>query len=292
MNLKMKGRKFSMKMAGVVTLYNPDTDIINNIMSYLDDIDRLYVIDNSDNSNEEGLPRSKKIIYIPNYENLGVATTLNMASKRAIEEGYKWLLTMDQDSKFKKGDVKKMLLYLSENDCNDVGLITPWHVINTGVVKPKEKIDHPFEVMTSGNIINLDAYQKVGGFKDWYFIDDIDIEYCMNLNVHGYHIDRLNYVELVHDLGDIEVKRFLGKNFVCSNHNYIRRYYMVRNTFYLNQEYHEKFPEYCSFLKRGLRGQLQNIVLFEKHKLKKVRNMIRGYRDYKRGVKGKYPYSN
>lgn len=67
---------------------------------------------------------------------------------------------------------------------------------------------------------------------------------------------------------------------------------MVRNTFYLNQEYHEKFPEYCSFLKRGLRGQLQNIVLFEKHKLKKVRNMIRGYRDYKRGVKGKYPYSN
>ena len=66
---------------------------------------------------------------------------------------------------------------------------------------------------------------------------------------------------------------------------------MVRNTFYLCQEYEKDFPEYCHFLKRGLRGQLQNIVLFEKDKIKKIRNMYRGYRDFKKGKKGKYPYS-
>ncbi len=282
-----------MKIAGIVTLYNPDSDVKENIESYLSSIDKLYVIDNTpDRENKEILPKNKKVIYLPNYENVGVSTALNQGAKCAIDDGYKWLLTMDQDSRFKKDSIDKMIEYLEKNDTSNIGLISPWHIINTGVKKPKDKIDHPLEVMTSGNIINLDSYQIIGGFKDWYFIDDIDIEYCMNLNSHGYHIDRLNYVELEHDLGDIEVKHFLNRDFVCSNHNYIRRYYMVRNTFYLIDEYQSKFPEYCHFLKRGLRGQLQNIILFEKDKYKKVRNMIRGYKDYKKKVKGKYPYSN
>ena len=91
-------------------------------------------------------------------------------------------------------------------------------------------------------------------------------------------------------LGHLSKKHFLNREFICSNHNYIRRYYMVRNTFYLCEEYKDIYPEYCKFLKRGLRGQLQNIILFEKDKFRKVRNMYRGYRDYKKKKVGKYPY--
>ena len=280
-----------MKIAGIVTLYKQDVDVLDNIDSYINSIDKLYVVDNNDTDDFKNQINNSKIEYIPNYKNIGVATALNIGANKAIKEGYKWLLTMDQDSKFENNDdVSKMIEYLEKVDTSKLGLITPWHVINTGVKKQSEEIDNPLEVMTSGNIINLDAYQEVGGFKDSYFIDDIDIEYCMNLNKHGYHIDRLNYIELKHDLGDIEVKHFLNRNFVCSNHNYIRRYYMVRNTFYLCDEYKDTFPEYCHFLKRGLRGQLQNIILFEKDKFRKVRNMYRGYRDYKKKKVGKYPY--
>lgn len=281
------------KIAGIVTLYNPDKEVTKNISSYLPDVSKLFVIDNTpDHKNTEILPKSKKIKYIFNGKNLGVAKALNLGAKNAIDLGYKWLLTMDQDSRFKKDDVKKMKKYIEEIDNKDIGLVTPWHVINTGIKIPKEKIDYPFEVMTSGNIINLDAYQKIGGYKDDYFIDDIDIEYCMNLNANNYKIVRLNYVKLKHDLGDIEVKHILNHDFVCSNHNYIRRYYMVRNTFKLCDDYERIYPEYCAFLKRGLRGQLQNILLFEKDKIRKVRNMYRGYKDYKKGQLGGYPYEN
>lgn len=281
-----------MKIAGMVTLYNPEKEVANNISSYLKNLDVLYVIDNSSHENKDKLQKSKKIKYLPNFDNLGVATALNIAAKQAIEAGYEWMLTMDQDSKFEKENLKQMIDYIKQNDCKNIGLVSPWHIINTGVKKPRKKIDYPLEVMTSGNIINLKAYQEVNGFKDEYFIDDIDIEYCMNLNIHNYKVARLNYVELKHDLGDIEIKHFLGRNFVCSNHNAIRRYYMVRNTFYLCDLYKNHFPEYCSFLKRGLRGQLQNIILFEKDKFKKVRNMYRGYLDYKHNITGKYPYNN
>lgn len=282
-----------MKVAGIVTLFYPDEGVKENIKSYLNDLDCLYVIDNTPyKENKQVLPKSKKIKYLAQLENKGVAKALNIGATLALTDKYEWLLTMDQDSCFQKNQVKKMIQYIEENDCKKVGLITPWHVINTGIEKPKEEIDYPLEVMTSGNMINLKSYKKVGGYKDEYFIDDIDIEYCMNLNIHGYKVVRLNYVELKHDLGDIKVKHLLGRNFVCSNHNALRRYYMVRNTFYLCNDYNSHFPEYCYFLKRGLRGQLQNIILFEKNKYKKIRNMIRGYRDYKKGISGEYRYKS
>lgn len=278
-----------MKIAGIVILFYPDNKVKNNINSFLNDIDTLYVIDNTPNVvNKNILPKSDKIIYLPQYDNIGVAKALNIAAKKAIEDGYDWLLTMDQDSKFKDNSVNDMIDYILKNDCSNVGIVTPWHVINTGVVKPNERIDYPFEVMTSGNLLNLTIYKKIGGFKDWYFIDDVDIEYCMNLQKNKYKIVRLNYVELKHNLGDIQVKHILGRNFVCSNHSALRRYYMTRNTYYLCKEYETIFPEYCKFLKRGLRGQFKNIVLFEKNKYKKIKNMIRGYNDYKKNKIGKY----
>lgn len=278
-----------MKIAGIVTLYHPDKNVAENILSYLDSLDVLYVVDNTENSNNLGiLPKSKKIVYINNLDNLGVAKALNIGCTLAIENKYSWILTMDQDSNFDSKNINQLIEHIKNNDCSNVGIITPWHVINVQTEKPKEQIDYPFEVMTSGNIVNLEAYLKIGGFKDDYFIDNVDIEYCMNLNLHNYKIVRLNYIELKHSLGEICIKKIFKKKFICSNHNFIRRYYMTRNTFKLCDEYQKYFPEYCKFLKRCLRGQLTNIILFEKDKIRKVKMMIKGYKDYKKGIYGKY----
>ena len=46
-----------MKVAGIVTLYYPDGDVLENIESYLSEIDQLYVIDNTpEKENKEVLP--------------------------------------------------------------------------------------------------------------------------------------------------------------------------------------------------------------------------------------------
>lgn len=281
------------KLAGIVTLYHPDKEVKKNIESYLSNVDKLYVVDNTPNKeNKDILPKSNKIEYIFNNKNIGVSKALNVGAKKAIKDKFDYLLTMDQDSRFKKNDIEKMIEFIENYQQKDLGLVTPWHVINTNPKKPKTKIDYPLEVMTSGNIISLKAFKKIGGYKDELFIDGIDFDYCMNLNIHGFKVIRLNYVHLKHDLGNIEIKHHLRRDFVCSNHNYIRRYYIVRNTLYICKWYEEYFKEYTDFLKRGLRGQLMNVVLFEKDKFRKVRNMYRGYRDYKKGVLGEYSYKN
>ena len=65
-------KKNELKIAGIVTLYNPTDEDISNINTYLKDIDRLYIVDNTEGKdNKDRIPKSKKIEYIFKNENLG-----------------------------------------------------------------------------------------------------------------------------------------------------------------------------------------------------------------------------
>ena len=282
--------KKQLKVAGIVTLYNPTDEDIDNIKTYINDIDKLYIIDNTEEkSNEERIPNNKKIEYIFNNKNIGVAEALNIGAKKAIKEGYKWLLTMDQDTTFKKGVLNKLKEIILTQDMTNIGIVTPWH--NTKLIdkKPNTDFDNPGDVMTSGNLVNLNIYKKIGGFKDWLFIDGIDIEYCLNLRKHGYKILRYNKVEIDHNLGDLFYKKLRGRLFLCMNHAYFRRYYIMRNYHYICDMYKDFDPGYCYSLV-SQRHNMLGVILFEKDKIRKIRYYLKGLRDYKKGIKGKYPY--
>ena len=284
-------RKKEVKIAGIVTLYNPTDKDIENINTYIDDIEKLYVIDNTEGeSNKKRIPKNKKIDYIFKNENVGVATALNMGAKYAIRDGYKYLLTMDQDTTFKPGVIDKLKEVIENTDMKKVGIVSPWLNTRLRDEKPKEEFDDPHDVMTSGCILNLDIYQKIGGFKDWLFIDGIDIEYCMNLHKNGYKIKRVNSVEIDHNLGDIFYRSLCGRLFLCTNHAAFRRYYIMRNYHYIKDMYLDVEPDYCYRL-AGQRHNIIGVILFEKDKINKVKMYLKGLSDYKKGIKGKYPYS-
>lgn len=285
-------KKKELKIAGIVTLYNPTDKDISNINTYIDDIDILYVIDNTEGEdNKKRIPKNKKIKYKFKNENVGVATALNMGAKYAIKDGYDWLLTMDQDTTFKPGVINRLKEDILTHNMSKIGIVTPWH--NTKLIdkKPTIDFDYPNDIMTSGNILNLNIWKKIGGFKDWMFIDGIDIEYCLNLNSHGYKIMRDNTIEIDHNLGDLFYKNVFGRLYLCTNHNAIRRYYIMRNYHYIFDMYKEYNPSYCYAL-ISQRHNMIGVLLFEKNKYKKIRNYIRGLKDYKKGIKGKYIYKD
>lgn len=289
-----------MKFAGVVVLFNPDNNIKNNINTYINYIDKLYVVDNSTGiDNSEMFSFNKKIEYIANNENLGIAKALNIGAKKAIEAGYDWLLTMDQDSNFANGALKKMedfIIELKEEkviskilevDYKKVALIAPAYKLEP-TFESTLGINFPLMVMTSGNLINLEIYKKIKGFKDWLFIDCVDFDYCLNLKKNGYEIIQLNNAVLNHHLGNNKTYRFLWMKKSSSNHSAIRRYYMVRNRHYIYDMYHNDFPYYCNLEIGRTKREAIKVLLFEKGKIKKIRYMIRGYKDYKNGKKNKY----
>lgn len=274
------------KVAGVVVLYQPTDEDINNINSYLNDIDVLYVMDNSKKENKNRIPKNEKIKYIFNNDNLGIATPLNKAADLARKKGYSYLLTMDQDTHFKNGVVKEIIKRIEKIDDSKIGIFTPWHKTKLKKEKPKEKIDYPLDVMTSGNFVNLDIHEKIGGFKDELFIDGVDIEYCLNLAKNNYKVMRFNDLEIEHNLGNIFYRKFFTKDLLITNHNAMRRYYQCRNYHYIRDTYLEDFREFCSILVK-VKATILGIVLYEKDKMNKIKAYYQGYRDYKLGKKGR-----
>jgi epsQ protein len=274
-----------MKFAGVVVWYNPDSKSKENINSYLKYLDRLYIVDNSNYKNE--VPKSEKIMYIPNMDNLGIAEALNIGARRAIVEGYNWLLTMDQDSSFSENDLLELEKYIENKTIENIGIVSPWHKTKMHKEKPKEDVDYPLDVMTSGNLVNLDILKKIGEFKSEYFIDGVDMEYCLRLNKNGYKIARLNYIELNHNLGDIFYKKVFNKEMLCLNHNYLRVYYKVRNYRYIKKEYGNIYPEFCNKIVKT-KALIWCIIFYEKDKFRKLRSIIYAKKDFKKGIMGKY----
>ncbi len=284
-----------MKYAGVVVLFNPDDKVLENIKTYINYLEKLYVVDNTPNSDNSELFNNKKIEYIANRENKGIAYALNIGAKRALKENFDFLLTMDQDSSFPKGSVKKIIDYIEDNSeyvMRKVGIVSAYHLTPQNEGRKAPKVNKPLLVMTSGNFVNLKAHKKIGGFKDWMFIDCVDFDYCLNMRSHGYEIIQLFNAKLNHNLGNTEKKMLFGKTMFVSHHSPIRRYYMVRNRHYLYDMYHTLFPEYCNAEISRTKKEWVKILLFEKNKVKKSLMMYRGYRDYKKGIKGEYNGKN
>ena len=188
-----------MKLPVVVVLYNPTKENIENISVYKETVDKVYVIDNSDDDIQR-VKSDNLVEYIKFGKNKGIAAALNEASKRAIREKYKWLLTLDQDSKITSKNIEDMKKFINSTKEKNIGLVAPYQDIGLEITKSDKDYQDIIEVMTSGSIINLKAYKKIGGFKDWLFIDCVDTDYCMNLHKNNYKVIRLNKVIMKHNL--------------------------------------------------------------------------------------------
>lgn len=280
------------KVAGTIVLYNPDRDVIGNIMSYLEDVNILYVVDNSEKTDKyitDQLLKLRKVRYLPQGENVGIAMALNIAAREAVSAGYDFLLTMDQDSRAEDNMVGTMLSCLNGKDVAGIGIISPFHSVCHGRMPegdyPCQEV--PF-AMTSGNLLNLAAYGKVGPFLDKLFIDCVDYDYCLRLVGSGFRIVRANRAILHHKLGNISSYKVLYKTLTTSNHSPLRRYYNTRNRFYIWKTYGAVAEEFVKEDKLKFVWEVRNVLLGEKKRPAKIKMMLRGYLDYRKGRFGKY----
>lgn len=276
------------RIASVTVLYNPDQHLADNLFTYVNDVDRAYIVDNTEtNSDDVQVWRDHpKIEYIKNPSNLGIAEALNIGAVHAREASCDFLLTMDQDSAFAPGQFQRLLGHLDAIDVRTVAIVSPLHRHPTAPPPPNEKeTEVPF-VMTSGNLLRLEAFIAVGPFLTALFIDHVDHEYCLRLRSHGYKIVVFNDTFLEHSLG--EVKSFyIFKRRAFVSHSPLRTYYMIRNGLYVGRLYKALFPE---FAKENFSLLVKELVkiFFEDRKRERLKMVRRALRDAKLGKMGKY----
>lgn len=285
------------KVAAIIVSYNPDSNLFDSINLLLNQVEKVIIVDNG--SKEKYVKYIKsinedKIEIILNKENLGIATALNIGVRKALENGYEWILTMDQDSKASPDMVKKMFnVYNSINreERKDILSIFP-NFVDERIQSIEENSNmNSYEYVdadiTSGNLLRKEVFEKVGFFDDSLFIDLVDTDFCMRLNEKGIKMIKIRDAVLYHSLGESKtIKGILG-SFNTSNHSALRRYYMTRNRFYIWEKYKCLNSFTLNRDKKLFKKEFVKIILGEKDKVNKIKMVLRGYKDYKKGIKGK-----
>ena len=274
-------------IAGAVILYNSSVETINNIKTYIDQVEVFYVIDNSIYQNNELislLEENLKVRYYWLKGNEGIATALNWAARAAIRDGFDILLTMDDDTCTPYDMVPRMILFWNQYP-SPIGILSGVHH-DKPATEPYRQLLY---TLTSGNLLNLSAYSKIGGFRDDFFIDHVDHEYCFRLNDAGYQVVELPEIHLKHKLGysrQIKVGPIFLRRYGTNSPT--RLYYYARNGLYLSRAYFYKYPDFAwMFVKEMTRRWIKTLFL-DKEKIKRVKELFNGTVDGWYGRLGKH----
>lgn len=267
------------KIACGVVFYNPQPKEVKNISSYLNVFDKIYIYDNSLNCNEEYKKiNNKKIEYIYNGKNDGLSKAYNIMCKKAIIESYNYICLLDQDSLFLKEDIIRIIDKIEKNKNDKIAIFCPQIIYKNLKDKVVNKKEEEVEwCISSGTFLDLNSFKVIGEFDENYFIDRVDSDYCYQLKKAGYKILKLNDSILKQELGNSEIKF----NQVVIEHNPVRNYYIFRNRLYFYKKNKKIYGAILPTLK-----QIFNVLVFEKEKLEKLKNMKDGFFDFYRGKFG------
>lgn len=277
--------------AAVVVLYHPGPEVPDNIRSWAEQVGRIYAVDNTEAADSDLsllLAGITNLSYLPQGRNLGIAAALNIGARSAAAEGYQWLLTMDQDSRADGNMVARLASCREGRDVSRIGIIAACQA-GGGLEPPASGgCREVTSVMTSGNLLNLEAFHRVGPYSEELFIDYVDHEYCLRLRQHGFLVLQDSRVLLEHRLGDYVIHDLGFKRFAVTNHTPLRRYYITRNRFLVMRRYREFSPVFHREQLAAFWRELYRLILFENSTWAKLAMVVRGYRDYLRGKTGPF----
>jgi rhamnosyltransferase len=280
-------------VCAVIVTYNPSPTILENVDAVEAQVGHVVVIDNGSSGEAKlcllAIAARPCCSVIRNDLNLGIAVALNLGVKHAIGAGFDWVVTLDQDSRVSDGFISKMLeTYQQALRPERLAIISPSYVDReSGAPGRLMRAESRgiLTTMTSGSMMPVNAINKVGPFDESFFMDYVDIEFCLRARRKGMLILQSPAV-LFHSLGRTTYHRLFGLSFGATNHSTARRYYITRNRLRLLMRYAADWPwtwREC----RAMLFETIKIMLAEDNKWGKFHAMAAGTVDALAGKVGK-----
>lgn len=283
-------RQFLLKkdsICAIVVTYHPDRELPMRIKRTAKQVDKVVIVDNGSSVTclrmLHELCSRQGIHLIANAHNLGIATALNQGIEYASSCGYEWVLTLDQDSIPADTMVNELIaVYDQFADKERVGIIgtnaadrvtgsTPYADECRDRLWIEQKV-----VITSGCLVPLAPFHRIGRFRDDFFVDGVDQEYCLRLRQNGYLVIIACRAVLIHSLGKPRVHQFLWRQLIPTNHPPGRRYYITRNGLVIAKNYFLSDPAWVARHLMALVKSTVKIVLLENDKAAKLKSTAIG----------------
>lgn len=241
-------------IAGIIVTFNPDRDNLFKLISSLEnDLSYICVVDNCSSNNvidDQLFFSINKLELVKLSDNFGIAYAQNIGIKKAIQNNAEYILFFDQDSSIEPDFVQHLYedynaikeqnvpiaaigprfiderynFYYPGLKLNNIGLIDKFDVSH---------IKAPCEasvLISSGTLVSIDALKEIGLMREDFFIDFVDTEWCFRALSIGYKIYISKKAFMKHSIGDDVIRIF---NFNIPVHSAFRRYYRVRNLFFM-----------------------------------------------------------
>lgn len=278
-------------IAAVVLLFHPDEAVRKNIESYRKEVDFLYLVDNSSDLSAARMWRKSllefdNVYLIHEGENIGIGKALNLALNQARKDQCEWLLTMDQDSLFPDGTLKRMMNALDNSPIKNMALLSPVHIKST-LHHTMDKMDKGLRavefVMTSGNLIHIDSALSIDGYDEDLFVDEVDHDFCFRLGEAGYSIFQYESMHLLHRLGEP-----YGRWVTIKGYPPVRLYYMMRNYLEIRQRHFGKQTDFFHKRDRYLLKFMLKQIFWGDRRLERLKMIVRGVLDYRQRRFGRY----
>lgn len=287
----------SKEICALIVTYNIDRRIFRVVDCIKKQVDHIVIVDNgSQQTTRKYLRRiqvrnpSLKIFW--NRKNKGIAAALNQGISYISRLKYRWVLTLDHDSFAFPSMVKELIKgyhqIKEELPKIPIGILAPIP-FDQNTRRSLVPLDWPGEflersmVISSGSLINIEAFKRVGGFREDFFVYHVDSEFCLRLIRQGYKIFLIKKAKLWHQEGNKIIKRFFWRTVTFYNYSPLAYYYIFRNGIYFARNYAP--PEKKWIIQRMFKD-LVRIILYDKQRIKSLKLSFKGIFDGWRGKLG------
>ena len=251
------GTSLQSSSCAIIVTYNPDITALLELVGQLSKETDFIIVDNGTagiSSIAESInvyKQCREIIRL--NKNEGLAKALNVGINWSLRQSYEFVFLFDQDSSLCDLFVKRMIRAYgdvtrrAEADVAAVGprIINPQTMRQTSFklfnrlifrsdVKFTESTSHYVAdfLITSGTLLCLSNLKYIGGMKESYFIDNVDLEWCFRAKSRGYELVGTDDAILYHAIGERSSNPLVRAG-IMAQHNPKRSYFSSRNRVHL-----------------------------------------------------------
>jgi rhamnosyltransferase len=298
-------------ICAVIITHNPDEKFEELLLELEKQVNLIVVVDNASSpTNLELITRAEQlpdIFLIRNSRNMGVAAALNQGFEKSIESGYLWTITFDQDSKPQIDLIEKLWKLLqNQTEPSEISILAP-QIIDIASERSSRFLQRKFSILyqrreckeavlsevttviTNGAMIRNSTFKVLGGFRENFFIDYVDTEFCLRLLSKGYRIFVACDAKLLHTFGNRKKKPWGPFIFYPTFHPPERWYTISRNRIQMIKSYGLRFPHWLSYELVATCYITIRMLLTENQRFAKLSALVRGTWDGFRGKLG-IPY--
>lgn len=279
------------RTAAVIVTFRPDASVFERVRTLADQVDVLYVVDNTPEAMEPG-QWPEHVVFERNFNQGGLAGALNIALQKARANGIRYFFVFDQDTEISSGFCHELLSaalalkdenwaiagprHVNSSTGYPVRLSVPARFLNSMWPEENSGVIECLLLINSCSLLDLYRVPPALAYDENLAVDMVDVDFCLAVYAAGLKMLCISSITVNHGIGNRKKGAFA---FSATNYSSHRKYLQTRNRLAVWRKYGLKYPSFV--LSDGIIWALDSArtICFERGRWAKLKAIASGIVD-------------